>query len=127
MCQSEKDTIEQVLECNKGDKNFNIIDNGGKKWGEIAEIYRQEKGKRSRDNIGEEQNILEEQKNIEDSREEEKSYEEIGDRDQRGKKYKKRCRRTGIKLGRDRRQISERKEIQEKMQKNWNKKQQKRQ
>ena len=86
MCQSEKDTIEQVLECNKGDKNFNIIDKGGKKWGEIAEIYRQEKGKRSRDNIGEEQNILEEQKKIEDNREEEKSQEEIGDRDQRGKK-----------------------------------------
>ena len=54
MCQSEKDTTEQVLECNKEDKNFNFIDEGGKKWGEMAE-----KGKRSRDNIGEEQNILE--------------------------------------------------------------------
>ena len=26
MCQSEKDTTENVLECNKGDKKFNLKD-----------------------------------------------------------------------------------------------------
>ena len=40
MCQSEEDTTEHVLECNKGDKKFNMNDERGKEWGEIIEIYR---------------------------------------------------------------------------------------
>ena len=40
MCQSEVDTIEYVMECNKGDKKFNLNDEREKIWGEIVEIYR---------------------------------------------------------------------------------------
>ena len=40
MYQSEEDTTEHVLECNKGDKKFNMNDERGKEWGEIIEIYR---------------------------------------------------------------------------------------
>ena len=68
MCQSGEDTTEHVLECNKGDKNFNLNDERGKEWGEIVEIYRKNKKNRSIDNIGEVKNILEEQKKREDNR-----------------------------------------------------------
>ena len=67
MCQSEEDTTEHALECNKGDKKFNFNDETGKEWAEIVEIYRRNNKNRSIDNIGEEQNLLEEQKNREDS------------------------------------------------------------
>ena len=32
MCQSEKVPKEHVLECNKGDKKFNLNDKRGKEW-----------------------------------------------------------------------------------------------
>ena len=51
MRQSEEDTTEHVLECNKGDKKFNLNANRGKGWGEIVEIYRKNKKDRSIDNI----------------------------------------------------------------------------
>ena len=60
MCQSEEYTSEHVLECNKGDKKFNLNDERGKEWEEIVEIYRKNKKKRSIDNRGEEQNMIEE-------------------------------------------------------------------
>ena len=68
MCQSEEDTTEHVLECNNGDKKFNLNDERGKECGEIVEIYRKNKKNRSIDKIQKEQNILEEQKKREDSR-----------------------------------------------------------
>ena len=40
MCQSEEDTAKDVLECNKGDKKFNLNDERAKEWAEIIEIYR---------------------------------------------------------------------------------------
>ena len=40
MCQSEDDTTKHVLECNKGDKKFNLNDEREKEWAEIVEIYR---------------------------------------------------------------------------------------
>ena len=61
MSQSEKNTTECVLECNKGDKKFSLNDKRGEEMGEIVEIYRKNKENRSIDNIGEEQNILEEE------------------------------------------------------------------
>ena len=57
MCQSEEDSAERALECNKGYKKFNLNDERGKEWGEIVQIYRKNKKKRSLDNIQEEQNI----------------------------------------------------------------------
>ena len=57
---SEVDTTEHVLECNTGDKKFNLNDERGKQWGDIVEIYRKNKKNRSIDNIQEEQDILEE-------------------------------------------------------------------
>ena len=36
MCQSGKDTTEHVLECNIGDKKFNLNDERGKERGEIV-------------------------------------------------------------------------------------------
>ena len=60
MCQSEDDTTEHVLECNKADKKFNLNNEKGIKWGEIVKIYRKNKENRSIDNLREEQNILEE-------------------------------------------------------------------
>ena len=60
MCQSEEDTTEHVLEFNKGDKKFKLNEERGKEWGEIVEIYRNDKKSRSIDNIGEQRNILEE-------------------------------------------------------------------
>ena len=60
MCQSEEDTTEHALECNKGDKKFNFNDETVKEWAEIVEIYRRNNKNRSIDNIGEEQNLLEE-------------------------------------------------------------------
>ena len=54
------DTREHVLECNTGDKKFNLNDERGKQWGDIVEIYRKNKKNRSIDNIQEEQDILEE-------------------------------------------------------------------
>ena len=65
-CQSEDDTTEHVLECNKGDKKLNLNDERGKEQKEIKEIYRKNNKSRSVDNIQEEQNILEEQKKRED-------------------------------------------------------------
>ena len=38
MCQSEVDTTEHVLECNKRDKKFNLNDERGKEWGEIQKF-----------------------------------------------------------------------------------------
>ena len=32
MCQSEEDTTEHVLECNKGDEKCNLDDERGKEW-----------------------------------------------------------------------------------------------
>ena len=32
MCQSEDDTTKHVLECNKGDKKFNLNDEREKEW-----------------------------------------------------------------------------------------------
>ena len=49
-CQSEEDTTEHVLECNKEDKKFNLNDERGKEWGEMVEIYRRNKENRSVDN-----------------------------------------------------------------------------
>ena len=66
VCQSEDDTTEHVLECNKGDKKLNLNDERGKEQKEIKEIYRKNNKSRSVDNIQEEQNILEEQKKRED-------------------------------------------------------------
>ena len=60
MCQSEEDTTEHALECNKEYKNFNLNDEKGKELGEIVEIYRKNKKKRLIDNKQEEQNMLEE-------------------------------------------------------------------
>ena len=58
--------LQNVLECKKEDKKFNLNDEKGKEWGQIVEIYRQNKKNRSIDNIVEEQNILEEQKKREE-------------------------------------------------------------
>ena len=60
VCQAEADTTEDALECNKGDKKFNLNDEIGKEWREITEMYRKKKKDRSIGNIGEEQNIVEE-------------------------------------------------------------------
>ena len=68
MCQPEENTTEHALECNKGDKKFNLNYERGKEWRKIAEMYRKKKKNRSIGNIGEEQSIVEEQKKIEDSR-----------------------------------------------------------
>ena len=57
MCQSEEDTTERALECNKGYKKFNLNDERGKEWGEMVQIYRKNNNKRSLDNIQEDQNI----------------------------------------------------------------------
>ena len=46
MCQSEKDTTEHVLECNKGDKKFNLKDQRGKEGAEILEVHRKKKENR---------------------------------------------------------------------------------
>ena len=43
MCQAEADTTEHALECNKGDKKFNLNDERGKEWREIVEMYRKKK------------------------------------------------------------------------------------
>ena len=43
MCQPEEDTTEHALECNKGDKKFNLNDERGKEWREIVEMYRKKK------------------------------------------------------------------------------------
>ena len=51
MCQSEVHTTKHVLECNKGDKKFNLNDERGEEWGEIVEIYRKNKKNRSIDKI----------------------------------------------------------------------------
>ena len=40
MGQSEEDVTEPVLQCNKGDKKFNLSDERGKEWGEEVEVYR---------------------------------------------------------------------------------------
>ena len=69
VCQSEEDTTEHVLKCNKGYKKFDLNDEGGKEWGGGGgEIYRKKKENRSINNIEAEQNILGEQKKREDSR-----------------------------------------------------------
>ena len=43
--QSEEDTSEHVLECNAGDKKFNLNEKKGKEWGEVDKrgIYRKNK------------------------------------------------------------------------------------
>ena len=43
MCQSEDDNKDLVQQYNKGDKKFNLNDERGKEWGEIVEIYRNNK------------------------------------------------------------------------------------
>ena len=68
MCQSEEDTTEHILKCNKGQKKLNLNDERRKEFVEIIKIYRKNKKNRSIDNIQEEQNMLEEQKKREDSR-----------------------------------------------------------
>ena len=57
MCQSQGDTTEHVLECNKGDNSFKLNDERGKEQEKLVESYRKNKEKRSIDNIGEEQKI----------------------------------------------------------------------
>ena len=74
--QSEEDTTQQVLECNKGDQKLTLNDERGKEWGEILGIYRKNKKNRPTDNIGEEQSVLEKQKRKEDSRRSQKLREE---------------------------------------------------
>ena len=78
MCQAEADTTEHALECNKGDKKFNLNDERGKEWREITEMYRKKKKDRSIGNIGEEQNIVEEQKKIEEKRRQQKKTKAKG-------------------------------------------------
>ena len=36
--QSEEDITEHVLECNKGDKKFNLNDETGKEWGDSRNL-----------------------------------------------------------------------------------------
>ena len=56
MGQSEDATTEHFLECNKGDKKFNLNDKRGKEWGKIVEIYGNNKKNRLINSIGEDQN-----------------------------------------------------------------------
>ena len=89
MCQSEEDTTEHVLECNKGDKKSNLNDERGKnvkRWQKFIERTRktnqwitQQKSKTYQKNRRKEKAV-----------EEEKSQEKTeGDGYQRRRKYKK--------------------------------------
>ena len=53
VCQSEEDTTEHVLKCNKGYKKFDLNDEGGREWGGGEQIYRKKKENRSINNIEE--------------------------------------------------------------------------
>ena len=64
----EQNTTERVMECNKGDKKFNLKDESGREQRERIRIFRKKQGKQINRYIREEQNSVEEQKKREDSR-----------------------------------------------------------